>query len=68
MTLRTIEQAPGAKTADAPPTLHAFVVGPAVGSMVLLLAFVGLAAAAFGAFSGLARNHGIAKRERQTPP
>lgn len=68
MTLRTIEQTSGAKTTDVPPTLHAFVVGPAVGSMVLLLAFVGLAAAAFGAFSGLARNHGIAKRERQTLP
>lgn len=67
MTLRTIDPNPGAKTTAPPPPMHAFVVGPTVGSVVLLFAFVGLAAVAFGAFLGLSRNHGVAKHGRQSP-
>ena len=55
------------RTSDVAPTLHAFVVGPAVGSMVLLLALVGLAAVAVGAFTGLAYRNGVTRHGRRTP-
>jgi hypothetical protein len=67
MERQTIEPSPGATTAHVVPPLHAVVVGPAVGGVVLLFAFVGLAALALGAFSGLARNSSITRRDRKAP-
>ena len=45
---------PKANESIVPPTLHAFVVTPAVGSVVLMFVAVGMLALAAGALSGFA--------------
>jgi hypothetical protein len=67
MNSQPIERPIPERTSDVAPTLHAFVVGPAVGSMVLLLALVGLAAVAVGAFTGLAYRNGVTRHGRRPP-
>lgn len=64
---QTIERNSLEGTSDVAPTLHAFVVGPAVGSVVLLFALVGLAAVTVGAFTGLAYRDGVTRHGRRTP-
>ena len=58
---------PKANESIVPPTLHAFVVTPAVGSVVLMFVAVGMLALAAGALSGFAGRSGHKKRRLQEP-
>lgn len=53
------------RSADVVPATHALVVAPAVGTMVLLLVAVGLAAAVVGALTGLAGQRGVSRHDRR---
>lgn len=54
MAFPTVERTSGPKATIAAPALQAFAVAPVVGSIVVLLITVGLAAMAFGALAGVA--------------
>ena len=63
----TIEATPKANETVVAPTLHAFVVTPAVGSVILMFVAVGMAALAVGALSGFAGRPGQRKHRSQAP-
>jgi len=64
MAQRTTARKSEAKAAVATPALHALAVAPVVGGIVALLVAVGIAATAFGAFSGFASSRSAKRLPR----
>jgi len=65
MALPSTSPASKPTTTAAAPALHALVVAPAVGSLVLMLVAVGFAALAIGMFSGMTGRHRSRQRGGQ---